>query len=112
MPPIPMKTMRDVVHRYAVQIGIQRVVGFDKNSNPKYLVHPHALREAGEAYAIIFGNMDRKVAAMKAGHSERVQEQYYVKYNVVREMLASEQARRNMRALLGDNVMGGMRCLG
>ena len=106
--PIPTKTIRDVVHRYAVQLGIQRVTGNDKNNNPKYLVHPHALREAGEAYAIIFGSMDRKVAAMKAGHSERVQEQYYLKYNVVREMLASEQARRNMRNLLGGNSLRGI----
>ena len=98
------RTIRHIVSVYAQRLGIQRIVGWTKDGRPKYLVHPHSLREAGEAYAILFGGMDRATAAMKAGHSERVQKKYYTRYHAVRARMASDQSRRMLQEQFGGVV--------
>ncbi len=95
------RTVRHLVNDYARRLGIQRVVGSTKDGRPKYLVHPHALREAGEAYSILFGGMDRRTAARKSGHGMRVQEMYYTRYHAVRARMASDQARRTLQERFG-----------
>ena len=95
--PISLKTIRNIIHRYAEAVGIQRTIGWTKDGRQKRLVHPHALREAGEAFAIIMGGMDRETAAAKAGHGLRVQEKYYMKYHAVRARIASDEARRRLK---------------
>ena len=75
--------LRYVVTTYAVKAGVQKVVGYDSQGSPRYLITPKAFREAGEAYAIMEG-MDRQTAARRAGHTVDVQEKNYTKYDEIR----------------------------
>lgn len=97
---ITTRAVRRMIYKYAEKIRIQRIVGQDKNGNPKYLIHPHSLREAGEMYAII-GGMDRVTAARKAGHSVEVQEKHYAKYHAVRARIEADLARERLGLKLG-----------
>ena len=72
-----------MVHTYAVKLGIQKIVGYDSQKKPRFLITPKAFREAGEAYAIMSG-MDRETAARRAGHSVEVQKRNYTKYDKIR----------------------------
>lgn len=92
---LTQRAVRKMIHKYAVASGAQGVVGYDKPGNPRFLVTPKAFREAGEAWAII-GGMDRDQAARYAGHTRKVQEQSYAKYDVFRAMRALEMSQRNL----------------
>ena len=98
---ISTRTIRYIVNQYSQKLGIQRIVGKTKDGRNKYLLHPHAIREAGEAFSILLSNMDRKTAAIKAGHSMRVQEKYYTRYHAVRARIASDKARRTLQEQFG-----------
>lgn len=77
------RSVRKMVHSYAVRLGIQKILGFDENGKARYLVTPKAFREAGEAYAVMDG-MDRETAAMRAGHTIEVQRRNYTKFDAIR----------------------------
>ena len=98
------RAVRHIVGNYAVLTGIQRITGYDKGGRPRYLVHAHALREAGEAYAILIGKMSKKTAAKKAGHSTEIQERYYTKYDIIRERMEADIARQELQAKFGSII--------
>jgi len=78
------RAVRDIIYLYAGKTGIQRIIGYQANGHPRFLITPKALREAGEAYAIMSSKVDRKMAAERAGHTESVQEQNYTKFDAIR----------------------------
>jgi len=87
--------LRYMVHTYAVKVGVQKIVGYDGNKRPRYLITPKAFREAGEAYAIMEG-MDRQTAARRAGHTVDVQEKNYTKYDEIRARDLADKHRPNL----------------
>jgi len=77
------RAVRKLIHKYAVERGIQQVIGYDEQKNPRFLITPKAFREAGEAYALMNG-MESKTAANRAGHTEIIQQRNYMKYDAIR----------------------------
>ena len=77
------RTVREMVQDYAEKAEIQRVTGYAKDKSPRFLISPKAFREAGEAYAID-GGMDPGKAAERAGHTVKIQQRNYDKYQNVR----------------------------
>jgi len=94
------RAVRDMIYKYAGRLGIQKEIGKDKNGHPKYLIHPHSLREAGECYAIIHG-MKEDTAAKRAGHTVDVQKRHYRKYDAVRARIEMDLSREQLGRNLG-----------
>ena len=90
------RSARTIIHRYAIGSGIQKIVGYTAKKEPRYLIIPKALREAGEYYAIMAG-MDRDLAARRAGHSREVQDRNYVKYDPIRARNEADKVRSGSR---------------
>ncbi len=97
------RVVREMVHGCAAKAGLQKVIGYTKDRQPRFLISPKGLREAGEAYAVMEG-MDRPTAAARAGHSEEVQATNYTKYDEIR---ARDLADRHRPDLTGGG--GGPR---
>ena len=96
------RTVRHIVNTYAELTGIQRITGYYKNGKPRYLVHAHAIREAGEAYSVLMGGMNERTAARKAGHSMETQKRYYLKYDIIRQRMEADKARKKLQAQFGS----------
>lgn len=59
--------IRRIVHKAAVKVGIQKVVGRDARGKPIYRVTPHVLRHTHIAHAEEDG-IDKKVTQLMMGH--------------------------------------------
>ena len=86
------RSARKIIHRYAIDSGIQKIVGYTAQQDPRYLITPKALREAGEYHAIMAG-VNRDIAAKRTGHSREVQERNYVKYDAIRARNEADKVR-------------------
>ena len=78
--PLTPRAVRDLVKDYAEATGVQKVIGYTRKGEPRFLICPKAFREAGEFYACADG-MDDAMAATRAGHTEKVQKKNYKKKN-------------------------------
>lgn len=98
------RSVRALIGRYARLTDIQKITGREKGGRSRYLVHPHAIREAGEAYAVLMGGMNRRTAARKAGHSTATQERYYLKYDIIRQRMEADKAHQELQAKFGSII--------
>ena len=90
---IGVRNVRWMINKYAVASGIQKIIGYDKTGDPRYLVVPKAFREAGEAYSVMDG-MDREMAARIAGHTVEVQKRNYTKFDSIRARELADKHRK------------------
>jgi len=82
--PIGLNTFNDVVKKYAEQEGIQKILGYHSEKRPIHKFTPQALREAGERHTLMASQQDVTAEAITleiAGHSKRVAEKNYRRYN-------------------------------
>ena len=98
------RTVRHIIDHYARLLGIQKVTGYDRNGRPHYLVHAHAIREAGEAHAVLLGEMNKQTASKKAGHSIKTTQKYYLKYDIIRQRMEADKARQKLEVQFGNIV--------
>jgi len=91
-----------MIHKYAILAGVQKILGYNAKGEPRYLITPKAFREAGEYFAVASG-MDRSIAARRAGHTIKVQDRNYTKFNGIRARDLADRY-QNLRKKVNNSI--------